>query len=302
MKKILSIAAIIFFILFTSCNRNAEKAAFSAPDVELIEPDQASLNGTSDQQQIPVGKPPSLLADTSSSPTQSPAVSTVDWDKKIIKTATLRLEITDFKKYNDYVHNAVKAHGAYISGEEQNLQNDRSETNVTIKVPVAQFEAMMNSLPGADSKVLERKITTEDVTGEVVDTKSRLESKKQMRLKYLEFLKQSKNMAEVLEVQSEINNIQEQIESAASRIGFLSHQAAYSTINLSFFQPMAGYISGNDSPSFLSKLSNAFKNGLSWFGELFLALVSIWPLFVILLVFYVGWKLIRKQKMISVKS
>ncbi len=47
----------------------------------------------------------------------------------------------------------------------------------------------MNQLSSGSVKMVEKKITTEDVTGEVVDTKSSLLAKAQMRLKYLEFLK-----------------------------------------------------------------------------------------------------------------
>ena len=64
------------------------------------------------------------------------------------------------------------------------------------------------------------KISTEDVTGEVVDTRARMEAKKQMRDRYLALLKQARNMKEILEVQTEINTIQEDIESASGRVGF----------------------------------------------------------------------------------
>jgi hypothetical protein len=229
-------------------------------------------------------------------------VSNPDWDSKIIKTATLRLEIKDFKKYNDYVHNAVKQYGAYVAQEDQNLSDEKSETTITIKVPVAQFEPMMNKLPADDSKVVEKKISTEDVTGEVVDTKSRLEAKKQMRLKYLEFLKQSKNMEEVLQVQNEINGIQEQIESAAGRVAFLSNQSAMSTINLTFYQPMEGYKPTDATPSFLTRVGNAFKTGASWIAELFVGLVSIWPLLLVAFGIYFGWKKLRPAKIVTQKS
>ena len=78
----------------------------------------------------------------------------------------------------------------------------------------------------------EKKITSEDVTTEVIDTRSRLEAKKQVRLRYLDLLKQAKNMEEILSVQSEINGIQEQIESAAGRMEYLQHSSSFSTIHL----------------------------------------------------------------------
>ncbi|MEP7256725.1 MAG: DUF4349 domain-containing protein, partial [Ferruginibacter sp.] len=133
-------------------------------------------------------------------------------------------------------------------------------------------------------------------TGEVVDTRSRLEAKKQMRIKYLEFLKQSKNMEEVLQVQNEINSIQEEIESAAGRVEYLSHQSAYSTINLTFYQPINGYRPSDGTPSFFTRVTGAFKTGAGWIADLFVGLISIWPLLLAVFVIYVSWKRVRPAK------
>jgi hypothetical protein len=52
---------------------------------------------------------------------------------------------------------------------------------MVIKVPVDQFENLMNSFSGEGIKVIEKKISSDDVTGEMVDTKSRIETKRQVR-------------------------------------------------------------------------------------------------------------------------
>jgi hypothetical protein len=276
MKSKLILLTILFFSIFISCNRGNKKENeqdnMMLSEMKQNEPPSQSENR---KQKIPVGT--LQRAETDSGVSQLPAkpVANPDWDKKIIKNATLKLEVKDFKSYNSDVHKTVKQFGGYIAQEEQNLTDEKSETVISIKVPVDQFETMMNQLPGGNVKVLERKITTEDVTGEVVDTKSRLEAKKQMRIKYLEFLKQSKNMEEVLQVQTEVNNIQEEIESAAGRVEFLSHQSSYSTINLTFFQPLEGYKPTDTTPSFLTRVSNAFKIGTGWIADLFIGLIAI---------------------------
>ena len=294
MKTKLIITAILMASIIISCNRPAKKEIADMQMAELKQPPQ-SVN-TKTKQDIPIGSLQNNNTDSGTAQVPAKTVANPDWDKKIIKTATLKLEVKDFKTYNADVHKTVKQFGGYIAQEEQNLTDEKSETVISIKVPVEQFETMMNQLPGADVKVLEKRITTEDVTGEVVDTKSRLEAKKQMRLKYLEFLKQSKNMEEVLQVQGEVNNIQEEIESAAGRVEFLSHQSAFSTINLTFFQPLAGYKPADDSPSFLTRISNAFKTGGAWIAELFIGLISIWPLLLIILGGYFVWKKIKNSR------
>jgi hypothetical protein len=167
---------------------------------------------------------------------------------------------------------------------------------LTLKVPVDEFENVMNALPAGDVKVIQRKITSEDVTGEVIDTRSRLEAKKQVRLKYLDFLKASKNMEEVLQVQSEINSIQEEIEAAAGRVEYLSHQSAYSTINLTFYQPAVGFKPTDVSPTFFTRVGIAFKSGAEWLIELLVAMISIWPLWLIAIGGIIGYKRMKSLK------
>lgn len=304
MKAKLIIAAVCIISIFISCNNNKagkDNMTFSPAAESEFEP-QKVKDKLNEDKQIPVGKYNRLNTDTLTSSTQIAATANIDWDKKIIKTATLRLEIKDFKKYNNYVHGATKQYGGYIALEEQNLTDDKLETVITIKVPLAQFENLMNGLPADDAKVLERKINTDDVGGEIADTRSRLEAKKQMRLKYLEFLKQSKSMTEVLQVQNEINEIQEQIESATGRMNFLSHQTAYSTINLNFYQPLEGYSSTDSAPSFLTRITDSFKTGMSWIKELIIGLIAVWPLLLITGAGYLFWKNIRRKKVFPQKT
>ncbi len=223
---------------------------------------------------------------------------TPDWDKKIIKTASLKLQVKDFKTFADVVHKAAKQYGGYVADEEQNQSEEKIESTISIKVPVEQFESLINQLPSGAEKMIEKKITSEDVTGEVVDTKSRLQAKEVMRLKYLEFLKQSKNMEDVLKVQDEINNIQEEMETASGRINYLSHQSAFSTINLTFYQPLAGF-DPNDNPGFFTRSIIAFKSGFHFIAKIFISLISIWP---ILLIAIIVWGFFRRRSLAVISA
>lgn len=275
-------SALLFSALLFSC-RNAEKKHqmqdISISNLELKDP--AGQDKSQEMEKSPLGDFKNGRPDTITVPVPAQSAAHTDWDKKIIKTATVKLEVGDFKKYNGLIHTTIRKYGGYIAQEQQNFTGEKSETMLSLKVPVEQFETMMNELAAADTKVIDRIITSEDVTGEIIDIRSRLEAKKQVRLKYLDFLKASKNMEEVLKVQSEINDIQEEIEAAAGRIEYLSHQSAYSTINLTFYQPVEGYQPTDNNPSFVNRVSNAFKSGAQWISDLFIAIISIWPLLLI---------------------
>ena len=223
-----------------------------------------------------------------------------NWEKKIIKTATLNMETKDYNKYYAVVHESVKRVGGYIAQEDQTRTEYKHENTVAVKVPVAQFDEALELLADGtgNDKLIEKKIASEDVTGQVVDTKSRLEAKRQVRIRYLELLKQARNMGEVLQVQNEINELQEQIEMAAGRIAFLNQSSAYSTINLTFFQVLNPAASDRIEPSFLTRVVRAFDNGWSFIKLLLLALISVWPL----LLGVTGiWFLVKKWRSVKAK-
>ena len=226
---------------------------------------------------------------------QSPLVEQ-DWDKKIIKTANLNLEVKDYNAYNTSLRDKLKQFGGYIAQEEQSQSDYKIENTITIKIPVDQFDDAVNSISSNTKALNEKKITSEDVTTEVIDTRSRLEAKKQVRLRYLDLLKEARNMEEILSVQSEINGIQEQIESAAGRMEYLQHSSSFSTIHLTYYQVLKEGAINPDKPSFATRITNAFQFGWNWIGELSIGIVSLWPLLLVIFGIIIFYKRANRSK------
>lgn len=271
-----SIAVLVCaFTVLMACNINEGGTA----EAEKMAADSAAyVYGTVDTAVAPAA--PS--ANENKQPIQQGAATpaqNIDWDKKIIKTAVLNVEAKNYKTFNDLVHDQVKQTGGYVAGEEQTKSDYKIENVVTIKVPVDQFDNLVRSVTSTkDENVVSQKVTSQDVTGEVVDTRSRTEAKRQVRLRYLDLLKQAKNMEEILKVQQEINNIQVEIEAGSGRVGYLTHAAAYSTIELTFYQILNPQAEQPEKPGFGLRVLNALGNGLNWVGEMLVVLLTLWPL------------------------
>ena len=232
-------------------------------------------------------------AGTGTEPVNTPAPTqnmNQDWDKKIIKTADIELKLDDYKKFNSTIHASLKQFGAYVAAEKQTENDLRIENSLTVKVPVDQFDALINSFTGDGIKLMAKNVSTEDVTGEVVDTKARLQAKMAVREKYLELLKQAKNMNDILQVQAQINDIQENIEAANGRIQYLQHASAYSTINLNYYQYLNGRTADDLKPDFFTKMTRAFSTGTSFLIGVFLFCVSIWPFIIAGLIAWLYFK------------
>lgn len=294
MKSSFFCVAILIVCMLAACKADNNKPAIS--DITLaninMEKSEDGLRtlidtnvfiGTTDHELIP----------------QSGSPATADWDKKIIKTAVVTLEVTDFPAFKLTLLNIISNSGAYTAGEQQREMDGRIENNITVKVPVDRFDPFLNNLQGEGIKLISKDITTEDISTKLIDTKARMEARKQLRDKYAELLNRASNMKDILQVNSEINNIQEELEAAAARVNYLSHAAAYSTVTIHCYQYLDGSIADKDHPSFTSNLKQAFIDGSKVLEHVLLFLISVWPLMLGGLLLFIYFKKGKPRKIIQ---
>jgi hypothetical protein len=307
---VFTMPAALLLLLCIACHpMNRKEASADAPtakaesqkteDKEGVTADSTTLTADREDNQFesPQKKGPGKGNAPVPAPTQAPAANP-DWDKKIVKTAGLNIEVKNFPSFTDRLHRAVRQSGGYIAQEQESQYNFTIENTVTIKVPVDRFDDLLAQLPSDSDRLVEKKIGSEDVTMQVIDTKSRLETKRAVRERYLELLKQARSMKDILAIQGEINDIQEEMDAASGRIAYLGHSAAFSTIELKFYQVLDARALEDPSPSFLHKIELSAGEGWRWFSALVLGLVSLWPLWIGIGLGGLGWRkwLSRSQR------
>lgn len=288
----LLVTAIAAMLLFIACNKGYKEQS-SKPEPEMKELNLSDMNYSTDTTAAPYDQEAN---DKKKQPVIKQQVVNPEWDKKIIKNATVSIEINDYKIYYSSLKEKIRNLGGYVAQEEQSQSDYKIQSTVVIKVPVDRFDNAVASLTTGTEKINEMKISSQDVSAEYVDTRSRIEAKKQFRNRYMDLLKQAKNMEEILSVQSEINSIQEEIESATGRLNYLGQSAAYSTINLTFFQVLNTSANDELTPTFGSKMKDAFKTGWDMVVDLFVGIIYIWPLLLFSFAFFLIYKKIRTVK------
>ncbi|MBS1664488.1 MAG: DUF4349 domain-containing protein [Bacteroidetes bacterium] len=264
--KVSTVPMALLLFLCLACNRHAEEAYYKDVAASSADSTAVSADEFNKSPQTPGQKKPQVIP----APAPNP-----DWDKKIIKTADLTLETRSFKTYQNRLRQTVKQSGGYISQEQQTQSAASIDNTVTIKVPVERFDDLLQQLPADSDKVVEKKISSEDVTAQFIDTRSRLETKKQAHARYLELLHQAKNMKDILDVQEAIDGLQEEMDAASGQVAYLSHSAAFSTINLHFYEVLDK--TAYEPPSFGQKLVSSLVRGWGYLGEAIVQLTSVWP-------------------------
>lgn len=226
----------------------------------------------------------------------------IDWDKKIIKTAQIELSLKDYSGFNRSLSSLIKQSGGYIAEEQMEQTDYRTGSNFVIKIPTANFTDFINGLQNDGVSIVSKNIRSEDVTAQYIDTKARIQAKREVRDRYLALLRQSGKMEDVLQVQSEINEIQESIESATAQINHLQHASAYSTVNLSCYQYNNGYKGNKANIAFGEKLVKAFQTGTNVLANILLFVITLWPFALagIAVLFWIRY-LQRNKKSVVVK-
>ncbi|OFX57888.1 MAG: hypothetical protein A2046_08870 [Bacteroidetes bacterium GWA2_30_7] len=199
--------------------------------------------------------------------------------EKIIKTASVGIEIEDYKTEILKIREIVKANNAYISTEDEKNYSNSIYNNIIIRVKNEDFEKLINLLTVDANKVTYKNINSQDVTEEFVDIAARLKTKKEVEIRYTEILKQAKTIREILDIEEELRQIREEIEAKEGRLKYLNSQVDLSTINLSITQY---FITDRYEPGFFGKIGKALSNG--WDGLLLfiIGVMYLWPLWLIL--------------------
>ena len=295
--KILTMMGCGIAMLLISCEANNNQAhdkTSSAKDIKYSTV-EAKDNNTEKYN-------PETVTDTITTaaiPMQAGAPAVTDWNKKIIKTASLQLQLKDFKTFNTYIHQAIQTHGGYIATEQQQQTEEQITDSISLKVPAHKFEQLLNDISDKDVIITQKQITSEDVTAEFVDTKGRIEARRLLRAKYNDFMKDAKTMTEALQVQNEINAITETLEAGNNRINTIHNEASYNTVNLSYTQLLNGTATVAEPQSFIAKFGNAFKTGAGFIQGLLLAIATIWPVILIVITALMLVKKYNKRKMLT---
>jgi hypothetical protein len=158
-----------------------------------------------------------------------------NWDRMIIRTATLQLQVKDVAASMDQVRNVVGGHAGYITGSESRQEGDYTVGSMTVQVPAAQFDAAMTQLRTLGVKVLNENVTSSDVTEEYTDLNSQLRNLQATETRILDLMKRAEQIDDVLTLDRELRGIQGEIERIQGRVNFLSKRTEMSTITVSLY-------------------------------------------------------------------
>lgn len=214
---------------------------------------------------------------------------------KIIKTAEISMQVKDIKEGRKAILAIAQQANAYIASENEATNSYSMTDDITIRLKPEGFENIISKLLAISIYTDYNRITSQDVTADYVDTEARLKSRKDVEARYTEILQKATTISDIMEVEGKLSQIREEIEAAEGKLKYMNDQVGYSTINLHFYEKL-DYQPAPDS-GFFYKLGKAFSGGWQGLQVFFIAIIYLWPLWLIAaVIIYSITKLIKRGK------
>ena len=239
-------------------------------------------------------------------------------ERKMIRTATLRVRVTDTQAAATKLENLVTSFSGIVV--ESNLQNDVLQTNeypyqsdslkkvqvyiptahMVLKVPVQHMDSVIHSIGNAAAFTNYRVLKQEDVTLKYLSNSMKIDAAdKSLAQKVSTSGRRSVEAAEYTDAVKD-QSIDRTVENL-----LMKENVAYATLEVEFFQGQQADVQVVINPNvvtrawFGAELLTALRQGTDLLRGFLLVMVECWPLWVLIGVIWMVWrKRVRVPKMV----
>ena len=146
-------------------------------------------------------------------------------NRKLIRTGHIRFEVSSLAEAKAATEAWAKRFGGYVS----DFSEDERSLGMTVHIPSAAFDDAMAS-SGGIGKILSKSADSVDVTDRFYDLDSRLATRRVLLERLQSYLRDAKNIKDMLEIEMKINDVTAEIEEMQGQFNRLSKQIDYSEI------------------------------------------------------------------------
>ncbi|AEJ19013.1 DUF4349 domain-containing protein [Gracilinema caldarium] len=187
--------------------------------------------------------------------------------RKLIYTASLTIAVPEVQDAAKKLETQLTAFKAYIASQDWY----ESSISYEIKVPVEHFHALLESL-GSAGKIRRKTVQARDVTEYYYDLENRVKNKRILVERYQTYLRNAKNVEDLLNVERFLNDATTDLESLEGSFRGLVKQVEYATISLTL-EPLV--TTSTSSPTLGERLRNLFNSFSSFLQSAIVILIAL---------------------------
>jgi hypothetical protein len=152
-------------------------------------------------------------------------------NRALVKTADLTVRVPDVDKQARSAIQIARSHGGDVVADQRAGAADDANAQLTLEVPPDSFSGVLDQIAGLGEQV-SRKSSTDDVTQQVADVNSRLESMRASLDRVRALYAKAVSIGDVIGIESEVATREADYEALQAQHRGLTKQAAHSMVNL----------------------------------------------------------------------
>lgn len=174
-------------------------------------------------------------ADESANSKSAAKAEQVTSNRKIIEYVNLTVETKTFDKLMNDINATVKQAGGYIESSEiggnSYYSTDRRTAQLKIRIPKSK-QSDFSDFMAKNGNVVNRSVSTEDVTSRYIDTQSRITALNIEKETLEKLLTQSANMTDTLTIYERLTDVIAEIESYQGKLNQMDNLIEYTTFTV----------------------------------------------------------------------
>jgi hypothetical protein len=208
-------------------------------------------------------------------------------ERKIVQTASLRLQVEEVGASFEEVGRIATASGGFVASSTFSYQGEPSDVpgrpepeqkqvaSATIRVPSGRYQDVLSDLRGLAKKVDVESSNASDVTAEYSDLSARLRTLEATEARYLTLMTEAKTITEVLQVQDRLNGVRSQIEQVKGRMALLDKLGDLATITVHLRPVVAVAKAPATTPDLGAQVSEAWAASIEFLGDIAAGVIRV---------------------------
>jgi hypothetical protein len=222
----------------------------------------------------------------------------------LVRTATLTVRTPTVGDALDKARAMAADAGGYAGDEDTSVDAaGHEQSTIQLRVPPAAYDSVLTRLAGL-GKLMDRKVSVEDVTGQVVDVQSRIRSQQASVARVRKLMDQAGSLGDVVSLESELSTREADLESLEAQQSALREQTNLATVTLRLVEPPVKPAAPEPRPKphhdgFWTQVGHALGGGWHAFyvtarGVLVVVSAAL-PFLVVVLAGLIGYRLLRRR-------
>ena len=202
-------------------------------------------------------------------------------ERKLIISVDLSVNSKDIEKSYKLIEEKVKEYKGYF----ENIDSYKYRYFIALRIPKDNLYNFLEFIEN-NQNVQNKNINTEDITENYYDIENRIKNREALLDKFRNYLKEAKNIEEILSVEDRINNLTYEIERMKGNFENLTSLIEYSKVNITIKNPEAMQRNVNFYDKFLYTINflKYFFSSIIFFLIGFVAIAI--PIVLLLALFY----------------